>query len=165
MLDNIYFINMRVTTVKLTQDQINDITNYINQYRTKHHVNNLMYDNIISNTSQNWASYLSVRKLFQHSNNRQYGENLSWYGGYKNDIINLIKRSIDAWYKEIQYYDFNKPGYSSKTGHATALLWASTTSFGVGYSYNTSNRTAVVVVNFSPPGNVLNQFKENVLPI
>ena len=125
---------MKITTVVLSQDQINDITSYINTYRTKHHANVLTYDSTISKASQNWATYLSINKSFKHSNNKQYGENLAWFGGYKNDIINLIKKSIDSWYNEIQYYDFNNPGYSSKTGHATQILWAGTSTFGLGYS-------------------------------
>ena len=160
---------MRITTVTLTQSQINDITAYINTYRTKNHANALTYDSTISNTSQNWASYLSVRNLFEHSNNNQYGENLAWFGGYKNDIVNLIKKSVDAWYNEIQYYNFNKPEDNINTTpeclHFSQLVWISTTSFGVGYSYNTSNRSAVIVMNFNPPGNVVGLFAQNVLPI
>jgi uncharacterized protein YkwD len=156
---------MKIKTINLSQDQINEITQHVNSYRNKHHVNNLTYDPIISNTSQNWASYLSVRNEFKHSNNRQYGENLSWYGGYKNEIVKLIKLSVDKWYNEIKQYNFNNPTFSSQTGHATALLWSSSTSFGFGYSYNNSKKSAIVVMNFNPPGNVMGQFKENVLPM
>ena len=156
---------MRITTVTLTQDQINEITAYINTYRSKNHANDLTHDPTISIASQNWANYLSTSNLFEHSNNNKYGENLAWFGGYKNDIINLIKLSIDAWYNEIKYYDFNNPGFSSKTGHFSQLVWSSTTSCGVGYSYNTSNHSAVIVMNFYIPGNVIGLFKENVFPI
>lgn len=156
---------MKITTVHLTQDQINEITQYVNSYRNKHHVSNLTHDSTISTVSQNWASFLSTHNAFKHSNNRQYGENLSWYSGFKNEIVKLIRLSIDKWYEEIKQYDFNNPTFSSKTGHATALLWSNTTSFGVGYSFNNLKKTAVVVMNFSPPGNVMGQFKENVLPM
>ena len=156
---------MIVSTVTLSQDQINDITNYINTYRIKHHANVLTYNLDISNISQSWATYLSFNNLFKHSNNKQYGENLAWFGGYKNDIVNLIKKSIDSWYNEIQYYNFSNPGFSSDTGHFSQLVWAGTNSFGIGYSYNNSNHSAIIVFNFSPPGNIIGLFSQNVLPI
>lgn len=156
---------MKVNEIILTQNQINEITNHINMYRSKHHSNNLSYDSKISKVSQDWANYLIQRNTLQHSSNRQYGENLAYFGGMKNEIVILIKKAIDSWYNEILLYDFKKAAFNPQTGHATLLLWRSTTTFGIGYSYNNSNRTAIIVANFNPPGNVTNQFSQNVFSI
>lgn len=156
---------MKVTETILTQNQINEITDHINMYRSKHHSNNLTHDSKISKVSQDWANYLIKRNTLQHSSNRQYGENLAYFGGLKNDPVILIKKAIDSWYNEILIYDFKKATFNPHTGHATALLWVSTTTFGIGYSYNNLRKTAIIVMNFNPPGNVTNQFSSNVLAI
>jgi len=50
------------------------------------------------------------------------------------------------------------------TGHFTAVVWRSTTHLGIGVAYNPRARWYVVVANYAPPGNVMGQFRENVLP-
>ena len=149
----------------LSQDQINEITEYVNTYRRKHHSHDMTYNSEISKVSQDWSNYLIKTKLFKHSNNKQYGENLSMFRGYKNDIMNLIKKSIDLWYEEVKYYDFIKSEYNSQVGHFTALVWNNSYEFGIGYTYNTINKSAVIVMNMYKPGNVIGLFKENVFPI
>lgn len=156
---------MTVLIYFLSQDQINEITEYINIYRRKHHSHDITYNSEISKISQNWSNNLIKKNIFSHSNNRKYGENLSMFRGYKNDIIYLIKKSIDMWYNEVKLYDFNKSAYNSQTGHFTALVWNSSIEFGIGYTYNSSTKTVVICMNFSPPGNVIGLFRENVFPI
>lgn len=156
---------MSIIINSLSQDQINDITEYINIYRRKHHSNDIIYNSNISKFSQNWSDYLIKNKLFVHSYNKQYGENLSLFKGYKNDIINLIKKSIDLWYNEIKFYDFNKSEYNSQSGHFTALIWNNSTEFGIGYTYNKVNKTTIIVMNFNPMGNIIGLFRENIFPI
>jgi hypothetical protein len=66
------------------------------------------------------------------------------------------------WYQEIEYYDFNKPGFKSSTGHFTCLVWKDSKKFGMGISI--SDKTVVVSFNTSPPGNIIGEFETNVLP-
>jgi len=156
---------MSITRFNLTQDQINNITDHINTYRLKHHSKLITYDKTITNFSQLYAEKLVTTGQFKHSGNKLYGENLSYYGGHKNNMVELIKKSIDSWYSEINLYDFNNLGFSQGTGHATQLLWNSSINFGVGYAYNKTNRTAIICMNFSPPGNVYNLYQQNVFCI
>lgn len=144
---------------------INEISNYVNKYRDLHGVPHLMWDGTIANFSQQWSNYLLANNMFAHSGTQLYGENLAYFQGYGIDMIKLIKMAIDLWYEEIKLYDFNKPGFSESTGHATCLLWKSSTKFGVGFAMNSSKQIVDVVFNTSPPGNVLGRFKENVLPL
>jgi uncharacterized protein YkwD len=158
---------MTVIILQLTQDQINEITEYINIYRRRHHSYDIVYDKNISIVSQNWSNFLSKNNIFKHSNNRNYGENLSSFTGYKNDIIPLLKKSIDMWYSEVKLYNFQQPESNSnfQAGHFTALVWKSTTSFGFGYTYNTTKKLAKIVMNFTPPGNYIGLYSQNVFPI
>lgn len=156
---------MSISKITLTQDQINEITNHINSFRFRHHSKLITYNKDINNFSQLYAEKLALTNTFKHSGNKLYGENLSYFRGYKNDLVSLVKKSIDNWYSEIKLYNFNDPKFSSGTGHFTCLIWDSSINFGIGYAYNTTNRTAIVVLNTSPPGNISGLYRENVFPI
>jgi hypothetical protein len=139
-----------------------EITNYVNKYRKLHKSPDLVWDDMIANYSQEWSNYLLINNLFQHSGSSIYGENLSYFKGYEGDPLTFIKWSIDMWYQEIEYYDFNKPGFKSSTGHFTCLVWKDSKKFGMGISI--SDKTVVVSFNTSPPGNIIGEFETNVLP-
>lgn len=149
----------------LTKDQILDITKAINTYRAKHHAKPILHEESISVFSQSYADKLISTNKFEHSNNKSYGENLAFFGGLKNDQLTLIKKAIDNWYSEVKLYDFEKATFKSGTGHFTQLCWNNSTKFGVGCSYNTKTKTAIITMNFDPPGNIMGRFKDNVFNI
>uniref|UniRef100_A0A6C0KWJ8 SCP domain-containing protein n=1 Tax=viral metagenome TaxID=1070528 RepID=A0A6C0KWJ8_9ZZZZ len=151
------------TAAVFNQDQINEITAYINNYRTLHQAPPLTWDPTIAIFSQNWANYLLNNNLFQHSGTSLYGENLAYFQGYGTDFMGLVKLAVDMWYNEIKLYDFTKPGFSEATGHFTALVWKSSTTFAMGFAINTTTNAVDVTMNTSPPGNVIGQFDTNVL--
>ena len=133
---------MSVDQAVFTYAQKAELTDYVNAYRAKHNSPPLVWDDTISAFAQEYSLYLVTHNLFQHSNKEGYGENLAYFQGYPNEMMTLIKKSIDLWYDEIKLYNFNYPGYSPSTGHFTCLVWKSSTTFGMGYSYN--NDTKVV---------------------
>lgn len=149
----------------MNPSQISEITNYINSFRIKHLSPNLTYSQDISDFSTKWASNLLDNNKFEHSGNVLYGENLAMRSGsaLKNDIVAGIKKSVDEWYNEIQYYDFTNGKFDPKTGHFTALVWADTKKYGIAYKFDEIKKKYVVVMNMSPPGNVQSKFRENVL--
>jgi hypothetical protein len=155
---------MSVAQAAFTYAQKIELTNYVNAYRAKHNSPPLLWDDTISAFAQEYSLYLVTNNLFQHSNKEGYGENLAYFQGYPNEMMTLIKKSIDLWYDEIKLYNFNYPGYSSSTGHFTCLVWKSTTSFGMGYSFNNDTKVVDITMNTAPPGNIIGQFKENVNP-
>jgi hypothetical protein len=148
----------------LTSEQQNEIASYINIYRTKNQAPPMMWDNTIATFSQNWSYHLDASNTFVHSNTQLYGENLAYFQGYGKDIMTILKIAVDNWYNEISSYDFNNPGFSEATGHFTCLVWVSSIIFGIGITINPNTYVAVVVFNTAPPGNVIGQFRENVLP-
>jgi hypothetical protein len=148
----------------LSSEQIAEITAYINAYRHTNQAPPLTWDATIANFAQNWSHYLLSNDVFQHSGTTQYGENLAQFQGYGTDVMVQLKKAVDLWYAESASYNYNDPTYSSAVGHFTCLVWVSSTSFGMGFSINTLTDTVDIVMNTSPPGNVIGQFAQNVLP-
>ena len=108
---------MSIIQPVLTDQNIIDITDYINNYRSKHQSPPLLWDNTIKLFSQSWSYYMSSSNLFQHSNSPIYGENISYFEGFGTDPMTLLRAAVDGWYNEISFYDFNNPGFSDATGH------------------------------------------------
>lgn len=82
---------------------------------------------------------LATSDKFSHPANSPYGENL--FMGYGK--VYTCTDAVQAWYDEIKDYNFNNPGFSSATGHFTAVVWKDTTQVAcsvtkskkTGYSY------------------------------
>ena len=66
-------------------------------------------------------------------------------------------------YDEIKKYDFNNPRYIRGTGHFTQIVWKNSQKLGVGIAKK--GREIVVVAQYSPHGNMLSRFKDNVMRI
>ena len=121
------------------------------------------------NTDQNNSKY----EHFSHSTillllfNRllarskvHYGQTL-YYGDSGTDAARI---SVQAWYNQIIYFDFQKPLITDQNSYFIQLVWRSTKEVGVG-AYESSSGKAYVVAFYSPPGNTDNGLKFNVLPI
>jgi hypothetical protein len=145
-------------------DQIKEITDYINNYRSIHQASPLIWNDTIKLASQNWSNFLLHNNIFKHSGNPLYGENIAYFEGYNLDTIALLKLAVDNWYNEVKKYDFSNPDFSKDTGHFTCLVWKSSTSFALGLSIDNVTKKVYIVMNTSPPGNYIGQFKDNVLP-
>lgn len=142
-------------------NSITFITSYINSLRALHNAQPLTYDKNIELIAQNYSTYLNKNNLFQHSNNKQYGENLySSFSSKPKTEQDILKNAVDSWYNENNIYDYNSNMFQPLAGHFTALVWKNTKSFGLGIS--TIDNNSVVVLNLFPPGNILCQFKANV---
>jgi hypothetical protein len=134
-------------------------------YRAKNQAPPLSYNATIADFSKQWSNYLLKNSLFQHSGTQLYGENLAYFEGYGSDAVTLVKLSIDAWYNEISSYDFKNPGFSEATGHFTCLVWLTSREYGISIAFDPVTTKAIITMNTSPPGNVIGQFAENVLPL
>lgn len=66
------------------------------------------------------------------------------------------------WYSEISNFDFVKPNWSSNSGHFSQMIWKSTKDIGIGLA--SSNGRFYIVSQYSPPGNILGHFEENISP-
>ncbi|KAK1173501.1 GLI pathogenesis-related 2, like [Acipenser oxyrinchus oxyrinchus] len=134
-----------------------------NEYRRKHRAPGLKLSSKLNREAQQYADALASTRILKHSaesSRGQCGENLAW-ASYDEPGKEVAER----WYNEIKNYNFNCPGFSSGTGHFTAMVWKNTKKMGVGKAKATDGST-FVVARYFPAGNIVNQghFEENVLP-
>uniref|UniRef100_A0A0K8R989 Putative antigen 5 protein n=1 Tax=Ixodes ricinus TaxID=34613 RepID=A0A0K8R989_IXORI len=133
-----------------------------NHYRKLHRSPRLVQNTKINLWAQAWADYIASIDQMRHRDGNPYGENIYRIGPVQHGYKPKAKDVVDAWYREIQYYNFSNPGFSSKTGHFTQVVWRATSMLGCGWA-RSYTRYIYVVCNYNPPGNILNKFKENVL--
>jgi len=119
-----------------------------NSLRSKHNVGALSWSVGLQHSAQRWADGC----IFEHSHS-DVGENLGL--NYPN-----FPEVVQSWYNEIGQYNYQSGGFSAATGHATQLLWKGTTQLGCGYQTS----CGLYVCQYSPAGNVIGQFRDNVLP-
>ena len=76
---------------------------------------------------------------------------------------------MSSWYNEVSDYDYDNPGFSGKTGHFTQVVWKNSTKLGCGVAQGVKTiggnqyNAFYVVCQYTPAGNVLNQFPDNVM--
>ena len=101
-----------------------DILKAHNEKRSLFGVQSLKWNDTLASYAQHYAdtSFSCDNVQLVHSNG-PYGENLAvgYDGGFS---------PVEAWYKEINQYDYSKPGFSEATGHFTQLVWKSTSQVG-----------------------------------
>lgn len=131
-----------------------------NQKRALHHAPPLAWDPAIAQAAQDHT----CRCVFQHDTNHLYGENLYALWGDRLDDMTNAQRAANMWYNEISLYDYNRADWDYRTGHATQMLWRSTTKLGCGICYCASDGMTLLTCKYSPPGNYIGQFSTNVLP-
>lgn len=120
-----------------------------NVFRLMHGVPTLQWDDGIARSAQQWAD----RCVFEHSGG-PFGENLAL--GHES-----IRAATEDWYKEIELYDFNRPGFSAATGHFTQVVWANSRRLGCALG-NCPGKPNLFVCQYDPPGNFNNDYAENV---
>jgi uncharacterized protein YkwD len=128
-----------------------------NLYRAAHGAAALTWSAVLEKQAADWAKRLAREEKLYHRQPNRYGENIYWISGGSLDAA----AAVDAWYGEIEAYDFAKGGFSAETGHFTQVVWASTTELGCGWARSRSG-AIFVVCNYNPPGNVLGRFPANV---
>lgn len=129
-----------------------------NKLRDKHQSPHLKWSQSAATKAEEWARYLADSGKFQHGNNEGMGQNLA----YKSGEELTAQEVAEMWYQESSDYDYNKPGFSSNTGHFTQMVWANTTQMGAAVAV--SGNRSYVVANYTPAGNITNpgQFDQNV---
>lgn len=162
LLLTLLFVAINSITLDLEAVRSDMLTKH-NYYRAQHQVSDLSRVSAIESIAQNYSDYLASINTMVHSSNQylgtKLGENLYW--GPKN--ANIGKSSVDAWYNEVDDYDFNSPGFSGSTGHFTQVVWKGSQNLGCGVGCGTKNY-CYVTCNYYPPGNYLGQFGSNVFP-
>lgn len=143
-----------------------------NNYRDKHSASPLILNRNLCDIAQSWANHLAENKLFEHSkpNDREYnndrtGENL-YLAASTGEVVPDGESPVDSWYSEIKDYNFDSGEFSLATGHFTQVVWAETQEMGIAYQVYEDGewQKIVVVANYFPAGNLLDNFIVNVKP-
>lgn len=140
-----------------------------NDYRARHGVPDLLPSAELEKGAQAWAD----RGEFEHSDwqTRKAGENL--YASSEPCTEGDLKKATDLWYSEIKDYDFSHPDtvaadqkeFDKGVGHFTQVVWKGSKELGVGIASHPGKRyKCLIVARYSPSGNYMGDFRENVLP-
>lgn len=132
------------------------ILNSTNWFRSHYEAAPLAWDDTLADFAKSHAETC----VFAHSGG-PYGENIAaaW------PILNAMD-GVDDWGNEEAEYNWGNPGFTETTGHFTQLVWQATTSVGCGlvscHNSNGINNGDFLVCEYSPAGNVLTEFAQNV---
>ncbi|XP_028414933.1 uncharacterized protein LOC114538021 isoform X2 [Dendronephthya gigantea] len=143
-----------------------------NIYRTKHGVPPLLWSQQLKEDAQRWANRLAeMGDELQHDDMKPLneGENLAHFSppsekcyGAKGPGCVQCREIVKDWYDEEADYDFTqghrKPG--AVVLHFTQVVWKSTRHVGVATAKN--KNWFITVARYSPRGNVIGQFRDNV---
>lgn len=69
--------------------------------------------------------------------------------------------ATQMWYDEIKDYNFDNPGNFGSTGHFTQVVWVASREMGVAKAGEGAG-TQYVVARYSPAGNLMGHYPENV---
>jgi uncharacterized protein YkwD len=125
-----------------------DVLSAHNAFRADHCAPALTWADDLAASAQAWAEAC----VFAHDSGRGFGENLA--GG--------SEQPTELWYAESADYKYTAPGFSAGTGHFTQVVWRASTKLGCGRAQCSFG--VYYVCRYAPPGNVLGQFEQNVLP-
>lgn len=129
-----------------------------NRFRARHCAPPLAWSKELVAESGRWARNLAAHRCaFEHNPDPRYGENLAYFrppGALGQEQV------AEEWYREIEHYDFKRPGFSMDAGHFTQLVWVATRR--VGCSSVECGGGELWVCNYDPPGNMEGDFDRNV---
>lgn len=138
----------------LDQSFASAILNAHNIDRAAHGVGPLSWDNAAYAYAQNNANNYDCSGVLTHTHG-PYGENLA--AGFADG-----PSAVKAWYDEGQTYNYQT---HDEYNHFTQVIWKGSTGVGCAYKdCRAQNWGLYVVCDYSPPGNVVGQLPQNVLP-
>lgn len=135
-----------------------------NILRRKHNVPELKLSKDLCRLAQSTAEFIAKKDDYDHLasdyNGTRLGENMAIMIGQ--ELTGEVM--TDIWYDENNNYDFKKPEYSQNTGYFTQLIWKSSNQVGFGEAKNEENKW-IGIAYYYPPGNMVNEYENNVLPL
>ena len=150
-----------VTGSRISRQDAQKILDQHNQAREEVGVSKLVWSRELAAFAQEWAEHLAKNGCsMQHRQqpkirNEPVGENLFWVSS--STVYHPLDASL-SWYGEKKIYSYGKFGQGNwhAIGHYTQMVWKNTREVGVGVAV-CKNGGLMVVANYSPAGNYLNQ--------
>eukprot|EP01059_Diplonema_ambulator_P035291 TRINITY_DN8245_c0_g1_i5.p1 TRINITY_DN8245_c0_g1~~TRINITY_DN8245_c0_g1_i5.p1 ORF type:complete len:503 (+),score=14.04 TRINITY_DN8245_c0_g1_i5:376-1884(+) len=126
-----------------------------NKLRGKHNSPPVTYDPELAKHAQAQADVCLANNTLSHGNNPSEGQN-AYFSGFSTPPTHetLVQQACQAWYDEITDYKSAGGGLPGLglAGHFTQLVWKESTKVGLGIAVN--DKSAYVIVNYSPQGNM-----------
>jgi len=140
-----------------------------NDFRRTYNVSPLKLDNKLTNSIKTLTDRMVSSKSLSLTGNKNYGSNKfssSLYDFSINECESLADRFFDSFSKSARFYNYNDPGFTSKTGGFTQLVWKSSKQLGCGVSFtdlSKHEKWAYAACYYYPAGNMIGSFEQNVL--
>ncbi|CAH3120076.1 unnamed protein product [Porites lobata] len=141
-----------------------------NAKRALHGAQPLTWSSTLAQEAKEWADTLIEKEKPEHAHTDD-GENLFW--GTATKAYTCVN-AVESWYNEEPDYPYNNPPTTEEEfyvtpqfGHFTQIVWKGTHQVGAALATkNLGNGyiKTVIVARYSPRGNILGQFPDNVLP-
>ncbi|XP_055373036.1 uncharacterized protein LOC129606647 [Condylostylus longicornis] len=149
------------------KDFILDCLCWHNEYRARHGASALTVSPELCEHAQNWANHLASTNEFYYRSEKSLGQNL-FCCPISALVTDLTGQEVASyWYSTVRRYNyFKEPSLlhtNVNAGHFTQIVWRRSKYFGVGKATSRTGKIFVVAYYY-PPGNVVGQFQDNVLP-
>jgi len=137
----------------------------VNAARSKYGVPPVELNEQLSEIAERWASHMARTGKLEHSpaEQRNYGRQTlgeNFTAVFQTELTG--DKMVRKWLKEGRRYDFGTSG-NRDTENFTQLVWQATHQIGVGRAQSADKNWWYGVVVFDPPGNIPNQFAQNVI--
>ncbi|CAF0740258.1 unnamed protein product [Rotaria sordida] len=136
----------------------------INGFRRRYEAQPLELNDQLSEIAQRWAEHMASTGKLEHSppewrnlGRQTLGENYA--ASFQVELTG--EKMVRKWMKEGKRYMFGHDGRKD-TENFTQLVWRASQEIGVGRARSDDGNWWYGVVIFDPPGNIPNQYAENV---
>uniref|UniRef100_A0A182QUC1 SCP domain-containing protein n=1 Tax=Anopheles farauti TaxID=69004 RepID=A0A182QUC1_9DIPT len=138
-----------------------------NEYRMRHGAPALSVSSELCEYAKQWANHLASTNELYYQIGTNYGQNI--FCCPANSLLTDLSGQEVAtyWYSTSRRYDYFKEPHllhtNVNTGHFSQMVWRGSRYFGVSKSISKTGKLFVVAYYY-PAGNVMGEFRQNVLP-
>ncbi|XP_058124436.1 uncharacterized protein LOC131282225 [Anopheles ziemanni] len=138
-----------------------------NEYRMRHGAPALSVSSELCEYAKQWANHLASTNELYYQSGTNYGQNI--FCCPANSLLTDLSGQEVAtyWYSTSRRYDYFKESHllhtNVNTGHFSQMVWRGSRYFGVSKSISKTGKLFVVAYYY-PAGNVMGEFRQNVLP-
>ncbi|CAN8257959.1 unnamed protein product [Cochlearia groenlandica] len=133
------------------QDNPQDYVSAHNQARSLVGVGPIQWDERIASVARAYADRLRGNNCNLVHSGGPYGENLAWASPELSGI-----GAVNMWVNERANYNYASNTCNGVCGHYTQVVWRNSVRVGCGKT-KCNNGGSLVVCNYDPPGNYVNQ--------
>lgn len=153
--------------IVMDKDFIFECLCWHNEYRMRHGAPALTISSELCEMASQWANHLASTNELYYQIGTNYGQNI--FCCPANSLLTDLSGQEVAtyWYSTSRRYDYFKESHllhtNVNTGHFSQMVWRASRYFGVSKSISKTGKLFVVAYYY-PAGNVMGEFRQNVLP-